>query len=300
VKLLSGGNGSSHLARSLSATDYAFLPLTTEPPLSISVDGVEGAIAFLRTDQEGGFWELFAAGKWEQGNIALIVSLLGPGSTFVDVGAWIGPLSLIAAKRGARVVAFEPDPVAVELFRSNLALNPDIEPRVTLVTKALGTRNRSSSLSSTQLGNSMSSLVHKGPDQVTVDMIDAKELATEPDLNSADVLKIDIEGAEFSVVPRLAWAFQARRPVLLLSVHGYHILERFATLGPRSRSVARHAVSLLGRARLLFATRAYAERWEWDAASSQWQPLTPRSVLSFLFSLQDTELVLSDFEIQRA
>ena len=132
-------------------------------------------INFVRTDQEGGFWDLFATRQWEPENIDLIVGLLEPGRAFVDIGAWVGPLSIIAAKCGARVVALEPDPVALRMFRLNLALNPDVAANITVVPSALGLRHGTSYLSSTKLGNSMSSIVHRGSETILVDTIDAKD-----------------------------------------------------------------------------------------------------------------------------
>ena len=214
-----------------------------------------------------------------------------PGRTFVDVGAWIGPLSLIAAKCGARVVAFEPDPVALHSLRLNLDLNPDVKGRVTVVPKALSTEHGQTSLSSTRLGNSMASIVHKGAETTSVDTIDARYWSKTLEFVSADMLKIDIEGGEFSVLPRLSRAFRARRPVLLLSVHSYHFRERFPQV--RGLRLAHHVASLIGRARLILATRSYSYRWQWNREASDWQSLTFRRVVRFLFSLQEAELVLS-------
>ena len=45
---------------------------------------------------------------------------LRPGDVFFDVGAHVGALSLLAVSLGARVVAFEPDPVNAALLRANV------------------------------------------------------------------------------------------------------------------------------------------------------------------------------------
>ena len=110
-------------------------------------------------------------------------------------------------------------------------------------------------------------------------------------------MKMDIEGAEFSVIPRFHRAFKQRRPVLLLSVHGYHYLERFPRLPGRARWAAQHIISAAGRMRILLALRPYANRWQWQKDSSQWRLLTQRSSLNFVISLQDTQLVFSDGDL---
>jgi len=57
------------------------------------------------------FWERFDQGLWEPRTLQKL-SALRDGDLFVDIGAWIGPTTLAAAVNGARVLAFEPDPVA--------------------------------------------------------------------------------------------------------------------------------------------------------------------------------------------
>ena len=42
---------------------------------------------------------------------------------FIDIGAWIGPYTLIAASMGMKVYAFEPDKVAFQELKKNIELN---------------------------------------------------------------------------------------------------------------------------------------------------------------------------------
>ncbi len=48
------------------------------------------------------FWDDCEAG-WEATTFEVLTSRLRSGSTFVDVGSWIGPMTLVAASCGARV-----------------------------------------------------------------------------------------------------------------------------------------------------------------------------------------------------
>src|SRR5436305_3472616 len=60
-----------------------------------------------------------------------IKTVCRPGAVCFDVGGSHGYDALVFAKlTGARVVTFEP--VTTDLLRSNLALNPDLEPLVTV------------------------------------------------------------------------------------------------------------------------------------------------------------------------
>lgn len=65
-----------------------------------------------------------------------LLNILGHG-VFVDVGAYIGFYTVLAAKHGWRVVAFEPNPISLILLRYNIALH-GIGDRVVIVGKAAG------------------------------------------------------------------------------------------------------------------------------------------------------------------
>src|SRR5438309_4114648 len=55
-----------------------------------------------------------------------LLEFLGPGMTFIDIGAHHGLYSLLASKKvgpSGRVVAFEPSPREFRRLRWNLALN---------------------------------------------------------------------------------------------------------------------------------------------------------------------------------
>ncbi len=52
-----------------------------------------------------------------------VASLVQPGEVVLDMFAGVGPFSLLMAKRGARVIAMDKNPVAVQLLRENARLN---------------------------------------------------------------------------------------------------------------------------------------------------------------------------------
>lgn len=62
-------------------------------------------------------------GVWEKDETAEIASRLNPGDTFLDFGAHIGWFTLLAAKRGCNVHAFEGDLENLELLRQNARLH---------------------------------------------------------------------------------------------------------------------------------------------------------------------------------
>lgn len=62
-------------------------------------------------------------GVWEREETAQIAQRLQPGDVFLDFGAHIGWFTLLAAKRGATVHAFEGDLQNLELLRANARLH---------------------------------------------------------------------------------------------------------------------------------------------------------------------------------
>jgi hypothetical protein len=65
-------------------------------------------------------------GIWEPTETEYLLDNLGPGDTFVDIGANIGYFSVIAAdlvEKEGRVYAFEPDDKNFALLEANLNLN---------------------------------------------------------------------------------------------------------------------------------------------------------------------------------
>ena len=68
------------------------------------------------------FWR-DAFSWWESSTVDFILSHTSPNKTFIDIGAWIGPISMLACQNSKQCIAFEPDPVAYNELISNIQLN---------------------------------------------------------------------------------------------------------------------------------------------------------------------------------
>jgi FkbM family methyltransferase len=60
------------------------------------------------------------------------------GRTILDAGAYVGDTALYYASKGAHVYAFEPNPRHYAAFLANLALNPELAPRIHAYPDAVG------------------------------------------------------------------------------------------------------------------------------------------------------------------
>jgi tRNA G37 N-methylase Trm5 len=70
--------------------------------------------------------EVCFTGRYEPQETALVRALLGPGMSFVDVGANWGYFTLLAAHqvgRSGRVISLEPDPRLFPVLADNIAVN---------------------------------------------------------------------------------------------------------------------------------------------------------------------------------
>jgi FkbM family methyltransferase len=158
------------------------------------------------------FWRLHASGAWEPHTRALI-QRLQPGDVFVDIGAWIGPVTLWALERGAHVIAIEPDPIAADELRRRA-------PAAEIWEGALDTRIGHARIASNardggQLGDSMSRLSTDG-----VIVVQTWTLQDVLGDRAPALVKIDVEGHEAELLPTVAPWLAERGVPLQVSFHG--------------------------------------------------------------------------------
>lgn len=208
-----------------------------------------------RVAHEHAFWETLRAGTWEPDTVAFLKETVRPGSCFIDIGAWMGPTTLIAAAHGAHCHSFEPDPIAFGQLKANVEANdPELRSRIELHNLAvtqdgapirLFTRHR--------FGDSGSSMLDRVKDQggsVEVPSTTFDHFVAAHHIDRIDLIKMDIEGGEFLVLPTMKAALQRFKPVLYLAVHLPYILEHFEkkhTPSGAMRRARRKIMPLVGR-----------------------------------------------------
>lgn len=98
---------------------------------------IAGTRLAVRRGMTGATGNLYA-GLHEFADMAFVLHLLRPGDVFADIGANVGSYTVLASGvRGARTVAFEPDPDTATALRRNVTLNR-LEGLVTVHETALG------------------------------------------------------------------------------------------------------------------------------------------------------------------
>ena len=148
-----------------------------------------------------------AFGVYELDTLRLLRKLLKPGNTFVDGGANLGYFTLHAAALGARIEAFEPDPQNRVRLEANLAANPsDWAGRVHVHPIALSDTAGRATLhhpaTTDHLNHGSTSLLPGLAGGGTQTAVETARL--DGVLSRADVVKLDVEGAELAALRGMA------------------------------------------------------------------------------------------------
>jgi len=147
---------------------------------------------------------LYLFGTWEPDLAAFLRRRLGPGDTFIDVGANIGCLSALASRlvgpRGT-VIAIEPSPAQIAALQETLTRN-DLK-NVRLVAAAVSDRDHELQLFGGPIRNTglTTTVARSGlREEGRVRAAPLGSLVTREELATARLVKIDVEGAEDRVL----------------------------------------------------------------------------------------------------
>jgi FkbM family methyltransferase len=162
--------------------------------------------------------------------LAWVENVARRGDTFLDVGANVGWIALLASRRVGRaghVVAFEPSPPLVSLLRYhrrvNLAWNLTVESAAvsdTCGTAQLYLQNsgRSALNSITRTAVMVRDGMSSPPQTVEVKTWSIDEYCERTKLQPR-AIKIDVEGAELMVLRGAREVLTRHKPTLILAVH---------------------------------------------------------------------------------
>ncbi|WP_420125221.1 FkbM family methyltransferase [Longimicrobium sp.] len=159
-------------------------------------------------------------GTYEREQTRLFEQLLRPGGVVLDVGANVGYYTLLASVLvgdGGSVHAFEPEPRNAEFLRRHLRINGrrNVTVRQAAVSDRAGTARFQFGT-----GSGTGHLAQAGGLEVRTLRLD--DYCAEHALVPA-ALKIDVEGAEMSVLMGARETLARHRPTIFLSTHGAEV-----------------------------------------------------------------------------
>lgn len=167
------------------------------------------------------FWRSVSKCRWEPHTYGILSRFLHHDSVYCDIGAWIGPTVIYAAKKCKQVICFEPDFFAYRYLLWNIQLNKlhNVMP----FNVALTDRNAIIKMASFghKLGDSTTSLLDTGREEGAIHVLTMtwKTWADICKPEVVDFMKIDIEGGEFSLLPMLKDYLASNKPIIYLSTH---------------------------------------------------------------------------------
>lgn len=166
--------------------------------------------------------ELELHGSWEPAITAILRRHVPRDGVFVDVGANIGYYALLASAwvgDAGRVVAFEPLAETFARLLRHIEINgaKNIVPLRLACAASAGTRRM---LSFADSGWSHLSIGGTEGEQVEATTVD--DTVESLDLARVDVIKIDVEGADFDVLRGARRTLERFRPTVLMETHHLH------------------------------------------------------------------------------
>ncbi len=144
-------------------------------------------------------------GTYEEGTLRIMSQVLREKSTFIDIGANIGLMSLHAAqilKKTGRVLSFEALPSTYDILQQNIKLNKF--ENIEAINMALGSTSGTIDIfDNDEINRGSSSLIkseHSNSSHQTSIMPFDEFLDKHPEINNISSIKIDVEGWELEVL----------------------------------------------------------------------------------------------------
>lgn len=195
---------------------------------------------------------------WEPMESTFIINNVNEKTVFVDVGANIGYFSLLAARQKARrVLAIEPIPATYDMLRRNIEHNlfvDVIEP----LNIALGSKECAAKLVCSlgpknhivyEIDN-----VHRKLPTIDINVTTLDNILTDrKDIDRIDIVKVDIEGAEYGFLQGARKTLETFEPIIVMELEEHrlakynvmadHILTFMTDLGYKHLSVTEDSIT---------------------------------------------------------
>lgn len=164
---------------------------------------------------------------YELNNINFINNNIKPGMVAIDVGAHLGLISIIIGKRvspNGNVFSFEPTPSTFRLLKRTIEINK-MSGTVKPLNKAISERTGKDFFYVTDIEASNSNSLSNNKrtigteTKIEVQLTSIDDFAKEYNLNKIDLIKIDAEGTEYSVLKGATEVIDKSKPKIILALH---------------------------------------------------------------------------------
>ncbi len=165
---------------------------------------------------------LFWYGAYEKKEVTAMQTLLNADSVVVDIGANIGYYSLMAAKKAVtgHIYSFEPVTKNQEKLKRNISLNnlTVIHPIQAAISNFSGSITIYISADDNSGMSGLRTAENFSGESETVKCLTLDEAVIEYKLPKIDLIKIDVEGSEITVLQGMTKTRAEQKPILLIEV----------------------------------------------------------------------------------
>jgi FkbM family methyltransferase len=180
----------------------------------------KGLKVMVKLPDDKGLW----TGTYETCFVGAIADAVRPGSTCLDVGSYHGFVGGVMAQRGAaKVVCFDPLPKNVAVIKGLIGLNPRLG--LTVRAEAVGERDGTATFeimpesSMGKLAGSAFQTGRRGMEKISTTVRTLDSLLAEGVFPPPGLIKIDVEGAESSVLAGARKLLATGSPVVFIEAH---------------------------------------------------------------------------------
>ncbi|KFB72079.1 MAG: bifunctional 3-demethylubiquinone-9 3-methyltransferase/ 2-octaprenyl-6-hydroxy phenol methylase [Candidatus Accumulibacter phosphatis] len=166
------------------------------------------------------FWDEFVT-CWEPHTFEVFKRYARPGTTVLDVGAWVGPTVMIAASLGSKqIVAVEANKTTYAVLMRTISYNLSLASKVRLINRCIHYEEGWISFGNVDGSTSSSSASSIRGTGMQVRTISLEFLLTLEILSDVSFIKIDIEGSEVHAARDIArLAQRSGLEAIYLSLH---------------------------------------------------------------------------------
>ena len=167
------------------------------------------------------YWYCWLRGTLEQ-EMKILGSLVRSRDRVVDVGGNRGIYAYRLWKLGARVEVFEPNPTCSGVLSAWVADKPDVNVHSVALSSCAGSANLHIPIDGSGIEHDASASIenakfaHARDQLVSLQTLDSYQFA------DVSLIKIDVEGHEYSVIEGAAATLASSRPALLVEIEQRH------------------------------------------------------------------------------
>jgi FkbM family methyltransferase len=164
-----------------------------------------------------GFWSSMEIGDWEPYTFKIIDKYVNKNSICIDLGAWIGPITLYTSKLCETIHSIEPDKIAFEQLVRHSKLNIN---NIHLYNHAIADYDGKLTLGCDVNLGSSTTRINQNNNLFEINCCTLSTFCINNNIDRVDFLKIDVEGCEEFILNDI-YFFKKYKPIVYIQLHNF-------------------------------------------------------------------------------